>query len=180
MFVVPIGFRLASGKLPSPRCSSILLAVVIEFSLVPVKADIITDVTNIQAGARGGLYIGNRAPLAPSPLLRLTPGSIRPQGWLLTMLENQRNGLNGLQEQISPFLQFATSDWTTTNGSGTTQGWERVPYWLRGYIDMGYCLQDPTVMSNATRWVKGVMLSQRTNGYFGPATDYSDGTTSIM
>ena len=180
MFVVPIGFRLASGKLPSPRCSSILLAVVIEFSLVPVKADIITDVTNIQAGARGGLYIGNRGPLAPSPLLRLTPGSIRPQGWLLTMLENQRNGLNGLQEQISPFLQFATSDWTTTNGSGTTQGWERVPYWLRGYIDMGYCLQDPTVMSNATRWVKGVMLSQRTNGYFGPATDYSDGTTSVQ
>ena len=84
------------------------------------RADTITDVTNIQAGAYGGLYIGNRAPLQPSPLLRLPPGSIQPQGWLLTMLQNQRNGLNGLQEQISPFLIFATSDWTTTNGSGTT------------------------------------------------------------
>src|SRR5580698_7362326 len=123
------------------------------------QADTVTDVTNIQAGAYGGLYVGNRAPLAPSPLLHLPPGSIQPQGWLFTMLENQRNGLNGNQEQISPFLQFSTSDWTTPNGSGSTQGWERVPYWLRGYGDMGYCLQDPVVISNATRWLKGVMVS---------------------
>jgi hypothetical protein len=141
-------------------------------------ADTVTDVTNIQAGARGTLYIGNQAPLQPSPLMRLPPGSIQPQGWLYTMLERQRNGLNGLEEQVSPFLQFATSDWTTTNGSGSTQGWERVPYWLRGYVDLGYCLQDATVMSNATRWIKGVMLSQRANGYFGPATDYGDATAT--
>ena len=138
------------------------------------RADTITDVTNIQAGGYGGLYIGNRAPLEPSPLLRLPPGSIQPQGWLLTMLQTQRNGLNGMQEQISPFLKFSTSDWTTTNGSGATQGWERVPYWLRGYLDLGYCLQDPAVISNATRWIKGVMVSQRTNGYFGPASDYTE------
>lgn len=142
------------------------------------SADTVTDVTNIQAQGYGGLYIGNRAPLEPSPLLRLPPGSIRPQGWLYTMLENQRNGLNGNQEQISPFLQFTTSDWTTTNGSGTTQGWERVPYWLRGYIDMGYCLQDATVISNATRWIKGVMVTERPDGYFGPAQDYGDATTT--
>lgn len=144
------------------------------------SADTITDVTNIQAGARGTLYLGNRAPLQPSPLMRLPVGSIQPQGWLFTMLQNQRNGLNGLQEQVSPFLKFSTSDWTTTNGSGSTQGWERVPCWLRGYIDLGYCLQDATVISNATRWIKGVMVSQRTNGYFGPATDYSDGTTNVQ
>ena len=139
-----------------------------------VRADTITDVTNIQAGGRGGgYYIGNRAPLAPSPLLRLPPGSIQPQGWLLTMLQSQRTGLNGLQEQISSFLQFSTSDWTTTNGSDATRGWERVPYWLRGYIDMGYCLRDPTVIGNATHWIKGVMNSQQTNGYFGPASDLS-------
>ncbi|HUA68264.1 MAG TPA: LamG-like jellyroll fold domain-containing protein [Candidatus Saccharimonadales bacterium] len=142
------------------------------------RADTATDVTNIQAAGYGGLYVGNRAPLEPSPLLRLPPGSIQPQGWLYTTLENQRNGLNGLQEEISPFLQFSTSDWTTTNGSGATQGWERVPYWLRGYIDMGYSLDDPSVISNATRWIKGVMVSERTNGYFGPAQDYGDATTA--
>jgi len=157
----------------------VLLVAVIHFPMAHAWADTITDVPNIQAGARGGLYPGNLAPLQPSPLLRLPPGSIQPQGWLLTMLLNQRNGLNGLQEQISPFLVFSNSDWTTTNGSGATLGWERVPYWLRGYIDMGYSLQDATVISNATRWIKGVMLSQRTNGYFGPATDYSDGTATL-
>lgn len=167
------------GWLPS-RCLTAMVAVLLLMAAhESLAATTITDVTNIQAGAYGGLYTGNRAPLQPSPLLRLPPGSIQPQGWLLTMLQTQRNGLNGLQEQISPFLVFATSDWTTTNGSGSTQGWERVPYWLRGYIDLGYCLQDATVISNATRWVKGVMNSQRTNGYFGPATDYSDGTTNL-
>lgn len=143
-----------------------------------VSADTVTDATNIQAGARGALYVGNLAPLQPSPLMRLPPGSIQPQGWLQTMLQTQQGGLNGQQEQISPFLKFATSDWTTTNGSGATQGWERVPYWLRGYADLGYCLNDPTVISNTTRWIKGVMLSQRTNGYFGPAQDYGDATTT--
>jgi len=110
--------------------------------------------------------------------MRLPLGSIQPQGWLLSVLQAQRNGLNGLQEQISPFLKFATSDWTTPNGSGTTQGWERVPYWLRGYIEMGCCLQDATVISNATRWIQGVMTSQRTNGYFGPAQNYGDATVT--
>jgi hypothetical protein len=89
------------------------------------------------------------------------------------MLQTQRSGMNGRLEEISPWLKFDTSDWTTPNGSGSTQGWERVPYWLRGYIDLGYCLRDPTVISNATRWIQGVMTSQRTNGYFGPAALYS-------
>ena len=131
-------------------------------------ADTVTTVTNIQAGGRGTLYKGNLAPLQPSPLMRLPPGSIQPQGWLLTMLQTQRAGMNGRLEEISPWLKFDTSDWTTPNGSGATQGWERVPYWLRGYIDLGYCLQDPAVISNATRWIQGVMTSQRTERLLRP------------
>ena len=164
-----------AAKIHSLRGFLLLLA--FSLSIGNNHADTVTDVTNIETSTYGGLYVGNRAPLEASPLLRLPPGSIQPQGWLYTMLENQRNGLNGNQEQISPFLQYSTSDWTTPNGSGATQGWERVPYWLRGYIDMGYCLDDPAVISNATRWIKGVMVSERTNGYFGPAEDYADANT---
>ena len=166
-----------TAKTISLRGFHLLLLAGLWLSIGSTRAETVTDVTNIQA-AYGGLYVGNRAPLAPSPLLRLPPGCIQPQGWLYTMLENQRNGLNGNQEEISPFLQFSTSDWTTPNGSGATQGWERVPYWLRGYIDMGYCLQDPGIISNATRWIQGVMVSERTNGYFGPAQDYGDANTT--
>jgi hypothetical protein len=175
IFLYPsVHFPMTRGRLGRFWLLASLFAGGIDPDIGVSRADTITDVTNIQAGGRGGgYYIGNRAPLAPSPLLRLPPGSIQPQGWLLTMLQTQRNGLNGLQEQISPFLQFSAGDWTTTNGSGTTQGWERVPYWLRGYIDMGYCLLDPTVISNAAHWIKGVMNSQQTNGYFGPASDLS-------
>ena len=151
----------------------LLLVFVAAGSASPVFADAITTVTNIQPAARGGLYVGNRVPLQPSPLMRLPPGSIQPHGWLRTLLETQRNGMNGRLEEISPWLKFDTSDWTTPNGSGSTQGWERVPYWLRGYIDLGYCLDDPSVISNATRWIRGAMTSQRTNGYFGPAALYS-------
>lgn len=173
-----VPFQPRNGGVASFCRLVVLVLLAVNVRVATSRADTVTDVTNIQAGARGTLYIGNRAPLEPSPLMRLPPGSIQPQGWLFTMLERQRNGLNGLQEQVSPFLKFATSDWTTTNGSGSTQGWERVPYWLRGYIDLGYCLQDPTVISNATRWIKGVMLSRRVNGYFGPAQDYGDATTT--
>ena len=139
------------------------------FATHPAMGDTVDSVTNIEAAGRSTLYPGNLAPLQPSPLIRLPVGSIEPRGWLLTMLQTQRSGMNGRLEEISPWLKFASSDWTTPNGSGTTQGWERVPYWLRGYIDMGYCLRDPVVISNATRWIVGVLSSARTNGYFGPA-----------
>jgi hypothetical protein len=46
-------------------------------------------------------------------------------------------------------------------------GWEEVPYWLRGYIDLGYVLQDPAIIKRAGNWVNAVLRTQRTNGYFG-------------
>src|SRR5215471_6476212 len=112
-----------SSQQASANATFAALFVAISFALPCARGDTVIDLTNIQAAARSTLYVGNRAPLQPSPLIRLPPGSIQPQGWLLTVLQKQRNGLNGLQEQISPFLKFSTSDWTTTNGSGSTQGW---------------------------------------------------------
>ncbi len=172
-----IGARLAllcRRVLACPRGFGFALASVLAFGSTPaLRADSFTTVSSLQPAGRGTLYVGNAAPLQPSPLMRLPPGSIQPRGWLLTMLQTQRAGMNGRLEEISPWLKFDTSDWTTPNGSGATQGWERVPYWLRGYIDLGYCLEDPSVISNATRWIHGVMSSARPNGYFGPAALYS-------
>jgi hypothetical protein len=50
------------------------------FTVLSVQADTITDVTNIQAAARGALYIGNRAPLQPSPLMRLPQEAFSRKG----------------------------------------------------------------------------------------------------
>ena len=40
-------------------------------------------------------YVGNRKPLAPSPLIKLPIKSIQPRGWLRKQLELQARGFTG-------------------------------------------------------------------------------------
>jgi hypothetical protein len=42
-----------------------------------------------------------------------------------------------------------------------------VPYWLRGYVDLGYILQDEAIITRANQWLDAVIATQRSNGYFG-------------
>src|SRR5947208_3402133 len=48
-------------------------------------------------------------------------------------------------------------------------GWEEVPYWLRGYVDLGHVTGNPTALATADRWINGVLATQAGDGYFGPA-----------
>jgi hypothetical protein len=43
-----------------------------------------------------------------------------------------------------------------------------MPYWLRGYGDLGYVLKDTKVIGEAHRWLDGAINSQQADGYFGP------------
>ncbi len=114
----------------------------------------------------GGHYIGNRAPLTPSALLKLPIGSVTPQGWLRHQLELQADGLNGRMPEVSDYLVYEGNGWVTP---GSNVGWEEVPYWLRGFGDLGYVLGDTRVIALATKWITGVMASQQPDGWFGPA-----------
>ena len=49
--------------------------------------------------------------------------------------------MTGHLEQISPWLNFAKSSWADPQGRGKF-GWEELPYWLKGYGDLGYVLHD--------------------------------------
>jgi hypothetical protein len=112
-------------------------------------------------------YVANRPPLAPSPFCKLPIGSISPRGWLRHQLELERDGLTGHLESISPWLDFAKSSWTDPQGRGSF-GWEEMPYWLKGYGDLGYVLQDKGLMAEAKKWIEAVLATQREDGWFGP------------
>lgn len=112
-------------------------------------------------------YTANRAPLAPSPFVKLPIGSIVPQGWLHEMLETEKQGMIGRLPEISRWLDFSKSSWADPEGKGAF-GWEEMPYWLKGYGDLGYVLRDEAVIAEAKKWIEAAMASQREDGWFGP------------
>ncbi len=108
-------------------------------------------------------YTGNKPPLQPNALVKLPPGQIEPRGWLLSQLKLMAEGLTGRLEDISPFLR-EDSGWLTLKG----KGWEEMPYWLKGYLDLSYLLKDPEMIATSRKWVEAILKSQQPDGYFGP------------
>ena len=113
------------------------------------------------------LYVANRPPLAPSPFIKLPIGSITPKGWLRTQLELEAGGMTGHLEEISKWCKFADSAWASPDGQGKF-GWEELPYWLKGYGDLGYVLKDEKIIGETRKWIDAVLASQEPDGYFGP------------
>jgi DUF1680 family protein len=112
-------------------------------------------------------YVANHAPLEPSPFVKLPIGSIEPHGWLRHQLELERDGMIGRLKEISPWLNSEKSAWGNPRGEGE-RGWEELPYWLKGYGDLGYVLKDEKVIAEARKWLESAMSSQREDGWFGP------------
>jgi len=112
-------------------------------------------------------YIGNKKPLQPLSFIKLPVGSIKPQGWVLKYLELQRDGLTGKLGDISAWLDKKNNAWFSGNGKGD-HGWEEVPYWLKGYGNLGYVLKDEKIITETKLWLDKVFESQEADGYFGP------------
>jgi hypothetical protein len=138
-------------------------------------AEKITVVDRLPVGGTNHFYINHRAPLAPSSLLALPSGSVQPQGWLRVFLERQRDGLTGHLGEISSWLQKDESAWLSKTGKGK-YGWEELPYWLRGYIELAYLFDDPKMKAEVKLWIDGVLASQRSDGDFGPDQRFEDGS----
>jgi len=125
------------------------------------------NVVDVPLSGTNNFYVSNRAPLAPSPFVKLPTGSITPRGWLRHQLELERDGMTGRLKEVSPWLNFEKSAWADKEGKGE-RGWEEMPYWLKGYGDLGYVLRDEAIISEAKRWIEAAMTSQREDGWFGP------------
>ena len=113
-------------------------------------------------------YIGYRAPLRPLNFIKLPVGSIQPEGWVKKYLELQRDGLTGHLGEISAWLEKDNNAWLTTGGD---HGWEEVPYWLKGYGNLAYILNDPKMIEETKYWIEGVFASRQSDGYFGPVNE---------
>lgn len=120
--------------------------------------------TPLTAGAND-YYVGNRVPLLPSPLIKLPIGAIEPRGWLRQQLLDMVNGMTGQLANFSNYLH-PVSGWMTMGENDV--GWEEIPYWLRGYGDLGYVLAEQKVSTEARRWLDAALNSQQPDGYFGP------------
>ena len=112
-------------------------------------------------------YLTNQSPLKRQHLVKLPVGAIKPGGWLLKSIELQRDGLAGELPQISAWLTKKNNAWLNKNGQGDW-GWEEMPYWLKGYANMGYVLNDKKMIDESMIWINGTLNSQRDNGDFGP------------
>jgi len=112
----------------------------------------------------------NRPPLKPSAFVKLPIGAVKPRGWVLKQVRLQADGYAGHLTEISRFLVKKDNAWLSPNGEGKN-GWEEVPYWLRGFGDLGWVLGDKRIQAEAKIWLDGILNSQREDGYFGPRSN---------
>ena len=112
-------------------------------------------------------YVGNRPPLVPSPLIKLPVGAVVPQGWVRVQLELQADGYTGRLTELSGFLEKEDNAWLSPTGEGK-RGWEEVPYWLKGFANLGYVLNDRRIVDEAQTWIEAVFRSRKADGWFGP------------
>ncbi len=118
-------------------------------------------------------YAGNREPLLPSPLVKLPLGSVKAEGWLKTQIDLMAEGFTGRLPELSRFCKFEGNAWTDPKGEGGF-GWEEVPYWLKGFVDLGHLTGDKRILDESQRWLEAVMRTQQASGYFGSRTNLAD------
>ena len=125
----------------------------------------ITEVKFLPTIPYNSNYVSNEAPLVPQTLIKLPAGSIKPLGWLATIMNLQKDGLCGHLGEISAWLEKDNNAWIKEGGKW---GWEEVPYWLRGYSDLAICLGDKAMLNETKFWINAILKSQRVDGNFGP------------
>lgn len=95
----------------------------------------------------------------------LTSRELRPTGWIKQQLEIQAAGLCGNLDKVWPDVR--DSAWI----GGECEGWERVPYWLDGFIPMAYFLDDKDLIKRAKRYIDAIIDSQDDDGWICPCTN---------
>ena len=91
-----------------------------------------------------------------------TTNEIKPAGWMKKQLEIQAAGLSGNLDKMWPDVR--DSAWI----GGDREGWERVPYWLDGFIPLAYLLEDADMIARAKRYMDAILDAQQEDGWICP------------
>ena len=94
-----------------------------------------------------------------------TTNEIKPRGWLKKQLEIQARGLCGNLDIVWPDIR--DSAWI----GGSREGWERVPYWLDGFIPLAYLLDDNDMIMRAKKYIGAIVSAQKDDGWICPCAD---------
>ena len=123
----------------------------------------------LQSQGRNEMYQSNRVPLRSSSLIKLPTGAVipDPQGWLYRELDLMKDGFTGHLMELSKWCSISGSAWANPKGEGE-YGWEELPYWFRGFVDLAYLTGDKRLLDASHGWIEGVLSSQDSSGYFGP------------
>ena len=94
-----------------------------------------------------------------------TSKELKPQGWLKRQLQIQAEGLSGNLHKIWPDIR--DSAWI----GGKCEGWERVPYWLDGFIPLAYLLEDEDMISTVKKYIDSILAKQQSDGWICPCEE---------
>lgn len=112
-------------------------------------------------------YLANRAPLVPSRLLKLPIGAIAPQGLIRRLLDLEVEGMSGRLPEVSQWCKYEGNAWSDPTGQGHS-GWEELPYWLKGFGDLGYVTGNERILAETKRWIEAILKTAAPDGWFGP------------
>lgn len=93
-----------------------------------------------------------------------TTNEIKPTGWIKEQLLLQAKGLNGNLDKIWPDVK--DSAWI----GGEREGWERVPYWLDGFVPLAYLLKDEDMIARAKKYIDAIIGFQDSDGWICPCS----------
>ena len=93
-----------------------------------------------------------------------TPGQLKPKGWLKKQLTIQAQGLGGNLHRV--WRDVRDSAWI----GGDAEGWERVPYWLDGFVPLAYLLEDEEMIKTAKKYIDAIIGAQKPDGWICPCT----------